>query len=208
MLGSMPWSLRTVALATAITVLAVLAGVAAFLAGRALAPAPERVATVLDTPQDVSDLELEVASSGERVDLATLASQADWTLVFFGFVDCPDVCPLTMARLAETYVTLGEPDALQVAMITVDPDRDEGPRLANYVQAFHPSFVGLRGSSQDVAAAARRFFVGYSGTGTEIVHTEAVGLVDAQGRLRAVYGSSKIARIGDDLVDLLAGSRL
>lgn len=192
----------------AVVATAVVAGLGAFLAGRALAPAPERIATVLDNPQDVSDLELVVASSGERRSVADLAAQADWTLVFFGFVDCPDVCPLTMARLAETYVTLGEPDDLQVLMITVDPERDVGARLASYVHGFHPDFIGLGGSSEDVATAARRFFIGYSGTGTEIIHTEAVGLVDAQGRLRAVYGSSKVARIGDDLVDLLAGARL
>lgn len=204
MLAPMPQAIRLPLLA----VLVVAAGAAAFLAGRALAPPPERVATVLDNPQDVADLELTNVTDERRVKLGELAAQTDWTLVFFGFVDCPDVCPLTMARLAETYRTLGEPDDLQVVMITVDPERDTGERLANYVRGFHPAFIGLGGSSQDVAAAARRFFVGYSGSGVEIVHTEAVGLVDDRGRLRAVYGASKVGGIGDDLVDLLAGARL
>jgi protein SCO1 len=172
------------------------AGVGAFLAGRALAPPPERIATVLDNPQDASDLELTAASDGRRVAFGELAAGSDWTLVFFGFVDCPDVCPLTMARLAETYRALGEPDDLQVVMITVDPKQDGPERLQRYVTAFHPSFVGLTGSSADIAAAARRFFIGYAGTGREIVHTEAVGLVDAGGRLRAVYGQGKVGRIG------------
>ena len=204
MLGAMPRLLRTVLTA----VLLIAAGAGAYLAGRLAAPPPERVATVLDNPQDVADLELTVAASGDRIRFGDLAAQADWTLVFFGFVNCPDVCPLTMARLAETYTVLGEPDDLQVVMITVDPERDVGDVLANYVRGFHPAFVGLGGSSQDIAATARRFFVGYSGTGQEIIHTEAVGLVDAQGRLRAVYGASKIGGIADDLVDLLAGARL
>ena len=81
-------------------------------------------------------------------------------------------------------------------------------RLGRYVRGFHPEFVGLTGGSDDVAAAARRFFIGYNGTGEAIVHTEAVGLVDAEGRLRGVYGQGKLGRIGDDLVDLLAGGRL
>lgn len=204
MLGAMPRILRVVLT----TVLLVAAGAGAYLAGRLAAPPPERVATVLDNPQDVADLELTVAASGDRILVGDLASQADWTLVFFGFVNCPDVCPLTMARLAETYRILGEPDDLQVVMITVDPEHDVGEILANYVTGFHPDFIGLGGSSQDVATTARRFFVGYSGTGTQIIHTEAVGLVDAQGRLRAVYGASKIGGIADDLVDLLAGARL
>lgn len=204
MLGLMPKPVRLLLLVAALFA----AGAAAFLAGRALAPPPERIATVLENPQDVSDLALTNVTDDRRVVLGDLVAQSDWTLVFFGFVDCPDVCPLTMARLAETYRALGEPSDLQVVMITVDPERDTGTRLANYVRGFHPAFVGLGGSSQDVAAAARRFFVGYSGSGLDIVHTEAVGLVDDRGRLRAVYGSSKIGGIGDDLVDLLAGSRL
>lgn len=185
-----------------------LAGTLAYVAGRTLAPPPERVATVLDNPQDASDLAVTVAGTGQRATFGELAGRAEWTLVFFGFVDCPDVCPLTMRRLAETYRDLGEPEALQVVMVTVDPERDRGERLRDYVSGFHPSFVGVGGSAEDIAAAARRFFIGYAGTGREIVHTEAVGLVDRRGRLRAVYGQGRVARIGDDLVDLLAGARL
>jgi protein SCO1/2 len=200
----MPRALRIALLVLSLAV----AGTLAYVAGRTLAPPPERVATVLDNPQDASDLELTVAGSGERTTFGELAARADWTLVFFGFVDCPDVCPLTMRRLAETYRDLGEPEDLQVVMVTVDPERDRGERLHGYVTGFHPSFVGLGGSAEDVAAAAQRFFIGYAGTGREIVHTEAVGLVDDGGRLRAVYGQGKVPRIGDDLVDLLAGARL
>jgi len=198
---------RAVRIALLVLSLAV-AGTLAYVAGRTLAPPPERVATVLDNPQDASDLALTVASTGERTTFGELAERADWTLVFFGFVDCPDVCPFTMRRLAETYRDLGEPSDLQVVMVTVDPERDRGARLHEYVAGFHPSFVGLGGSAEDISAAARRFFIGYAGTGREIVHTEAVGLVDDSGRLRAVYGQGKVPRIGDDLVDLLGGARL
>lgn len=183
------------------------AGVGAFALGRFMAPAPERVGTVLDTPQDTADLAL-TAADGGRVTLGALAEQAEWTLVFFGFVNCPDVCPLTMAQLARTYEDLGEPEDLSVLMITVDPERDGPEVLETYVDGFHPAFRGLGGSSSDVAAAAKRFFVGYNGTGEEIIHTDAVALLDDRARLRAVYSSGKAARIGDDLVDLLEGRPL
>lgn len=200
----MPRALRLVAL----VLLVVLAGSAAYLAGRSLAPAPERVATVLENPQDAADLELTLAADGSRVRFGEVAGRARWTLVFFGFVDCPDVCPITLSRLAELYRDLGEPADLQVAMITVDPEHDDAERLKRYLSGFHPDFVGLTGDSADVAAAARRFFIGYNGSGETLVHTEAIGLVDAEGRLRAVYGQGKLGGIGDDLVDLLAGARL
>ncbi|MDZ7706518.1 MAG: SCO family protein [Trueperaceae bacterium] len=200
----MPAALRSIAVALVLVV----AGAGAYQAGRWLAPPPERVGTVLQNPQDVSDLELTLAADGSRIVFGDLAARSSWTLVFFGFVDCPDVCPLTMARLAETYRNLGEPEGLQVVMITVDPEQDDAERLRRYVSAFHPAFDGLGGTTEDIAAAAKRFFIGYSGTGTEIVHTEAVGLVDDTGRLRAVYGQGKVGAIGDDLADLLAGERL
>lgn len=184
------------------------AGFVAYTAGRWAAPPPDRAATVLDTPQDAAGLELTRARDATRVRLGDLADDAAWTLVFFGFVDCPDVCPLTMARLAETYRDLGEPDDLQVVMVTVDPERDGPERLRAYVEGFHPDFEGLTGSSQDVATAARTFFIGYNDAAGAIVHTEAVGLVDDEGRLRGVYGQGSLGGIGDDLVDLLAGGRL
>lgn len=185
----------------------VAAGAVAFGLGRWLRPAPERVGTVLENPQPTADLTL-TAADGERVTLGAWAADAQWTLVFFGFVDCPDVCPLTMARLAETYRDLGEPEGLSVVMITVDPERDDPARLERYVDGFHPSFRGLGGSSSDVADAASRFFIGYNDTTDGIIHTEAVALLDDRARLRAVYGQGSAGRIGDDLVDLLDGRPL
>ncbi len=191
-----------------VLVLLVAAGSAAYYAGRALAPKPERVATVLQNPQAAGDLDLVLAATAKPVTFAEVAAQAKWTLVFFGFVNCPDVCPLTMAHLAEIYRDLGEPNEVQVVMITVDPQNDTPERLRNYVEGFHPSFVGLAGSDAQIADAARRFFIGYAGTGVEIVHTEAVGLVDETGTLRAVWGQGNIPDIDLDLSDLIQGRPL
>lgn len=182
------------------------ASLLAFRAGVALSPPPERVGTVLDQPQPTADLELR--STEGRVAMGEVAARADWTLVFFGFVDCPDVCPMTMSRLADTYRELGEPSDLQVVMVTVDPERDDPVRLERYVNGFHASFMGLGGSNTDVAAAAERFFVGYNGTGEGIAHTEAVALLDAEARLRMVYTQGNLYGLQRDLTSLLNGGRL
>lgn len=182
------------------------AGLLAFRAGVALAPPPERAGTVLEQPPRTADLELR--STEGRVALGEVAGRAEWTLVFFGFVDCPDVCPTTMSRLADTYRELGEPAELQVVMVTVDPERDDPARLERYVDGFHPAFTGLGGSSEDVAAAAERFFVGYNDAGEGIAHTEAVALLDAEARLRMVYTQGNLPGLPRDLTSLLDGGRL
>lgn len=183
------------------------AGAGAYGLGTWLRPAPERVATVLDEPQPMADLTL-TAADGSRTSLGEFAGEGKWTLVFFGFVDCPDVCPMTLARLAETYRDLEEPEALRVMMITVDPERDDPERLEAYVDGFHPAFHGFGGSSSDVAAAAERFFIGYSATPDGMIHTEAVALLDSSARLRAFYMQDAVPRLGEELTDLLAGRRL
>lgn len=192
---------RIVVLACAVAV----AGVAAHGLGRWLAPQPELSGTVLDEPRPVGALEL-TAAGGERVALAEVAGE--WTLVFFGFVDCPDVCPLTMARLAEIYENLGEPEELRVVMITVDPERDDPERLERFVDGFHPDFVGLGGSPQDVGEAASSFFVGYNDAGGTLVHTDAVAVLDADARLRMVYAQDDMRGLAGDAAQLLDGRSL
>lgn len=85
-----------------------------------------------------------------------------WVVMFFGFTHCPDVCPTTMAKMADVMKQLG-PDAtrVQVLFISLDPKRDTQAVLAQYVPAFHPSFVGLTGDEQAVAAAAKAYKIYY-----------------------------------------------
>lgn len=85
-----------------------------------------------------------------------------WQLVFFGFTHCPDICPTTLAYMAQVMDKLG-PDATQVTpiFITVDPARDTADVMAAYVGAFHPRMVGLTGTEAQVAEAARNFRVWY-----------------------------------------------
>jgi len=178
------------------------AGAAAYLLGVGLAPRPAPAGTELRNPPDVGGHPL-VAPDGRELTLVEAADGARVTLVFFGFTRCPDVCPITMARLAKIYRDLGEPDDVQVVMITVDPEVDTPEVVGRYAAGFHPSFLGLSGSSGQIAVAARAFYVGYADVGGgQFTHTEVVAVVDRAGRLRYVYGSDKVGRLEVDLAQL------
>lgn len=83
-------------------------------------------------------------------------------LVFFGYTQCPDVCPTTMAEMAEGMRRLGPlSQQVKVAFITVDPERDTQELLSHYVPAFHPDFVGLWGDAEATARTARAFRIVY-----------------------------------------------
>lgn len=112
-------------------------------------------------------------------------------VVFFGFTQCPDVCPTTLADLAEAKKRLGaDGEKLQVVFITLDPERDTPAVLAQYVPQFDPSFVGLVGTADQTAAAARDFKIFYmkvpgkTPTSYTIDHTAGAYVFDREGRVR------------------------
>jgi len=116
-------------------------------------------------------------------------------IVFFGFVHCPDACPTELLKLAQSLKRLGPDRAkFQVLFITLDPERDTPAVLKDYVRAFDPGFVGLRGDSAQVDRAAANFNVEYArvplGADYTIDHSTALYVFDARGNLRLV-GSVK-----------------
>ena len=130
-------------------------------------------------------------------------------ILTFGYTNCPDFCPTTLAKLAEVRRLLG-PDAgrLQVLFVTIDPGRDSARLLGNYVPQFDPSFVGLRGTEAQTDALTRALgadyrIVEYQGR-TLVEHTSSSYVVDAQGRTRLVSPYDQSARsLADDLLALL-----
>lgn len=158
--------------------------------------------TLLDNPPQVNDITL-TSFGGERRSLADFEGKL--VLVFFGFTNCPDVCPLTMGRLARIYRDLGEPEDVQVVMITVDPEHDTPEVLQEYLGRFHPDFVGLTGTPAEVANATRSFFIGYRDLQDQgFIHTDTVAMLDRSGHMRLVYGQDKVLDIETDLRQVLS----
>ncbi|WP_095100222.1 SCO family protein [Pseudomonas sp. Irchel 3A5] len=110
-------------------------------------------------------------------------------MVFFGFTQCPAVCPTALARAAQIKKLMGpDGDTLQVIFITVDPERDKPQMLDAYVKAFDPSFVALYGTLEETAATAKEFGVFYekvpSGDTYTMSHTATSYVFDTRGVLR------------------------
>jgi protein SCO1 len=133
------------------------------------------------------------------------------TVVFFGYTQCPDVCPTTLAELAEVKRSLGaHGDKLQGVFITLDPERDTPAVLKSYVHNFDPSFVALRGTPEQTQAAAKEFKVyfakvpGKAEGSYTMDHTAAAFVFDTQGRVRLFerYGAGPKA-LASDLQRLL-----
>lgn len=113
------------------------------------------------------------------------------TAVFFGYAQCPDVCPTTLAELAEVKKLLGpDGERVQAVFITVDPERDTPEVLKAYVQSFDPTFVALRGSLEQTMATAKDFKVffakapGKTPESYTVDHSAGTYLFDTQGRVR------------------------
>ena len=132
-------------------------------------------------------------------------------VVFFGYTQCPDVCPTTLASLAEAMKQLGpDADRVQVLFITVDPERDTPALLAHYVPAFDPRFLGLYGDAEATARTAKEFKIIYqkvpgSSAGTYTMdHSAGTYVFDPQGRLRLYVANGQGADVfAHDLRELL-----
>jgi protein SCO1/2 len=129
-------------------------------------------------------------------------------VMFFGYTQCPDVCPTTMMEMTAVLQQLGK-DAPRVQMlfVTVDPERDTRELLANYVPAFDPSFIGLYGDMETTARTAKEFRVFYqkqpgsTPSSYTVDHTAGSYVFDPQGRVRL------FARYGDGGANLAADLR-
>jgi protein SCO1/2 len=165
------------------------------------------------TPRVVADFALETAQ-GEPFSLDDLEGR--WNLLFFGFTNCPDVCPDTLAVLDQSMqqLRLMRRETLpQVVFVSVDPERDQGESLADYVSWFNSDFVGVTGPEPQLVALTRQLGVAYyretpdEATGFyNVDHSAAVMLVDPEGRLVGRFSHPlDPARVTADLF-LLTGS--
>ena len=135
-------------------------------------------------------------------------------VVFFGYTQCPDVCPTTMAELAEVKKALGADGArLQGVFVTIDPERDTPEILKSYMANFDPSFIALRGTLEQTQAAAKEFKVYFAkvpgkdkGSYT-MDHTAGAYIIDPSGHVRLFepYGGGAEPLTADIKALLAAG---
>jgi protein SCO1/2 len=130
-----------------------------------------------------------IDATGKPRTLADYRGKA--VVIFFGYTQCPDVCPTTLAELAEAMKKLGpDADRVQVLFVTIDPERDTRELLAQYVPAFDPRFMGLYGDAAATERTAKEFKIIYQkqpgatpGSYT-MDHSAGTYIFDPQGRLR------------------------
>jgi len=121
----------------------------------------ENGAVLLQTPRKFSEFEF-TDHKGQPFGMEQLKDK--WSLIFFGFTHCPDICPTTMASAAKMYAGLEdeEKDQLQVILISLDPERDTTEKLAEYVPYFNPDFIGATGNKYVLLKLATELNVAFS----------------------------------------------
>ena len=131
------------------------------------------------------------ASNGDTVRLSDFAGEV--IVLYFGYTFCPDVCPTTLAKLADAMEILGtKAEDVQVIMVSVDPERDTPDMLDEYVTHFHPDFMGITGELAAVDRVATLYGVYYekeegsAATGYLVNHTATVMVIDRDGFLKLV----------------------
>ena len=148
-------------------------------------------AIVFDKPRIFSDFEL-VDHRGEAFNLARMKDI--WTIVFFGFSHCPDICPTTLAILNDTYSKLkdSEKERLQVVMISLDPQRDTVEKLAEYVPYFNQQFTGVTGNQRAIRLLAAELNVAHNpvpldGDDYTIDHSTHLILINPMGHYHGFF---------------------
>ena len=148
-------------------------------------------AGVFDPARAAPDFSLP-GSDGAELKLSRYRGKV--VLLGFGFTSCVAVCPITLGTLAAAHKKLGaRGDDVQVVYITVDPERDDAPRMRKYLSAFDPSFIGGTGSDAQLAAVRKDYGIAaekVAGPDGSYTHSSFVYLIDREGRLRALmpYG--------------------
>ncbi len=134
------------------------------------------------------------AEDGKEVTAADYKGKV--TLLYFGYTFCPDICPTTLANVAQILKGLGDDASeVRVLFVTVDPNRDTPKVLNQYTDAFSPEVDGLRGTPDQLAALARRYRVAYSikpsddPTKYEVTHSPAIYVFGKQGKVRLLISS-------------------
>jgi len=159
--------------------------------------------TVIQSPEAAYDFSLTSVNG----DVSISDFRGKIVLIYFGYTFCPDICPGTLANVAQALRDMGaQAEDVQLIMVSLDPERDTPEKLAEYMGHFHPSFIGVTGSKEkldEVAALYGIFYQkaeGSNATGYLIDHTATLMVLDREGYLKLVFPFGVTAEeIADDL---------
>ncbi len=166
--------------------------------------------TLIQSPKPAPEFRL-TNHYGQETSLSDYRGKV--VLLYFGYASCPDVCPATLAEVRQTVEVLGEEgraDEMDFLMVTVDPERDTAERMAIFLDHFHPSFIGLIGTEDEIAQIASEYNILYdkeesaSAMGYLVNHTASMILIDPDGYKYIVfpYGTDGAA-IAEDILYIL-----
>ncbi len=163
---------------------------------------PSLRGAVIDSPVHAAEVQL-TDQAGQPFQLS--AQRGRVVLLFFGYTNCPDECPLTMAHLKTALEGLGaEAQNVQVAMISTDPARDTPQALTTFVNAFNPAFLGLTGTEAQLQQAWQDYGVTVENGGE--IHSTYIYVIDRQGNFRETFTpDTEPADIAADVSLLLKG---
>ena len=173
--------------------IAVAAGFALALRDSGNAPAPLS-ATVLPAGNDLPEFAL---LDQDGTPAGRSAFEGQWDLVFFGFTNCPDICPATMTVLGQAKRALearGQEPLPRIVLVSVDPERDSPEAMARYVAYFGEDNLGLTGELDEIRKLTDALGIYFQKAGTEgavygVDHSTVVLLIDPQGRLKALFSA-------------------
>ena len=153
-----------------------------------------RAAQMFPQPREMIEFELE---TGDGQPFNQEDFKGEWNLVFFGFTNCPDICPDTMALLAESMnrmEPMGMREKPRVVFVSVDPERDKGESLKDYVEWFHPDFRAVTGDHEQLGLLTRHLGMVYYREAEDpesgfynVDHSSSILLIDPEGRLVARF---------------------
>ncbi|MEJ2309756.1 MAG: SCO family protein [Gammaproteobacteria bacterium] len=172
---------------------------------------PPVLASVLDPPKEIRPFEL-VGGDGEKFTLDDF--KGHWTLVYFGYTYCPDICPTTLMDISRAYNRLADkPDILnnlKTLLISVDPDRDTPTRLQEYVTFFRDDYIAATGDKEALAQVAKDFSAYYKvhepdeNGNYPVDHSSIVSLVNPEGKIQAIFISvAEAPQVASDLAGIM-----
>lgn len=171
--------------------------------------------TILSKPRDIVSFNL-IDENNQPFSQKNL--QGHWSLLFFGFTGCPNICPTTFAELKKVAQNLNQMHAEQpqIILVSIDPEEDTPAQLKRYVSAFNPNFKGLTGSSREIDKLTHDLNVVYLKTPKkngkpgeyDIDHSGTLLLVNPQGQLAAFFSMPHQAnKIAQDLMVLMKNNK-